>query len=275
MDINPPQPRGPDPEFECDIYDQAMDDLRGILPPLPNDTPEARARRDRVALAKVATLLPVSYAELDLAVQHVGAMAQSLACLREAAQCMLSDPKRAGQIRAQAGQAGREARGHLGRLLVLQAARTRRDADPAACAGAKLTEHRQHGKLTDALERVEAREEEFGPAPTRVAAGPALFKALPPLDYSEWPEEDKRKDMLRWTAGVYALHNTMRVQLIRKLGGLPPDCDYEPPEADVLHEIIHGNGCNLRWADAYVPYKMTDRMPDVMPKRFDSMPGAS
>jgi hypothetical protein len=66
---------------------------------------------------------------------------------------------------------------------------------------------------------------------------------------------------LRGEAGKYAVLNPVRVQQIRKLGGLPPDCDYEPPRPEVLHEIIHGNCSNLRWADTYEPYVMPEPGP--------------
>jgi hypothetical protein len=178
---------------------------------------------------------------------------------------MQSDPHRAGQIRAQSAQAGREARGHLGKLMVRQAARRKLEANQAACDSAAQIGQHQSGKLTQALERAE----EAGLAPASAAPPePEPYKAPPPRDYSEWSAEEKRVDMLRWTAGVYAIHNTERVQLIRKLGGLPPDCDYEPPPPDVLQEIITGTGCNLLWADRYVPYKMPadgPRMPENMP----------
>jgi len=56
-------------------------------------------------------------------------------------------------------------------------------------------------------------------------------------------------------AGRYAILNTDRVKLIRKLGRLPDNCDFEPPEPKLLHEIITGNSSNLCWADEYEPHK--------------------
>jgi hypothetical protein len=46
----------------------------------------------------------------------------------------------------------------------------------------------------------------------------------------------------------------MQVKRIRQHGGLPPDCDFEPPDPELLHAIVTGNGSNLRWADRYEPY---------------------
>jgi len=46
----------------------------------------------------------------------------------------------------------------------------------------------------------------------------------------------------------------MRVKAIRQHGGLPPICDFEPPEPEVLHAIITGDTSNLRWADTYEPW---------------------
>jgi hypothetical protein len=43
----------------------------------------------------------------------------------------------------------------------------------------------------------------------------------------------------------------VRVKRIRQLGGLPPDCDYEPPRPEILDLIVNGETSNLLWADTY------------------------
>jgi hypothetical protein len=102
------------------------------------------------------------------------------------------------------------------------------------------------------------------PPPAAVAAAPLAATApeprapspfLPPREYDDWSDEEKREDRLRAEAERYAILNTKRVQLIRKLGRLPDNYDFETPRPELLHQIIHGNCSNLRWADAYEPYQ--------------------
>ena len=53
-----------------------------LPPPPPGDDPEAIARRDRDAIAQVASLLPVTAAEARLAARFVAADARAHECLR-------------------------------------------------------------------------------------------------------------------------------------------------------------------------------------------------
>jgi len=98
------------------------------------------------------------------------------------------------------------------------------------------------------------------PAAQAVAAVPAAAAAVPApekvryRDYSEWSEEEKQADRLRSKADHWAILNTVQAKRIRQHGGLPPDCDFEPPEPEVLHAIINGDTSNLRWADTYEPW---------------------
>jgi hypothetical protein len=100
------------------------------------------------------------------------------------------------------------------------------------------------------------------PVPAEAAAARAAAKTPAPpaekprlLDYDEWPEEEKQKDRLRAKADRYAILHRKEAKLIRQLGGLPPDCDFEPPDPEVLHAIITGDTSNLRWVDTYEPWK--------------------
>ena len=49
-----------------DVYHVVVYTLRGLLPPPEADTPEAEARRDRAAIARVASMLPANDEEADL-----------------------------------------------------------------------------------------------------------------------------------------------------------------------------------------------------------------
>jgi hypothetical protein len=261
---SPPHQPDFDMQLERDIYYVVTQALRTGLPPPIEDTPEGWLRRDRTAIATVASLVPVSSAEARLAAHHVAAMAHSEEALREAV-LQAADPKRVAQLRGQSASMGREARGFLGSLLRLQAARQKREANDASRESACWSERSTLGLMTQAMEIMP-------PAPLPAPAPPAEAlpaarsapppaaelppsRYLPPQDYSEWSEEEKRQDRLSARASRYAILNTKDVQLIRKLGRLPDNCDFEPPDPELLHEIIHGNHPNLLWADTYEPWQ--------------------
>jgi hypothetical protein len=253
-------------QLERDIYYVVAQALREGLPPPIEDTPEGWLRRDRTAIATVASLVPASSAEARLAAHHVAATAHSDDALREAVQ-QAADPKRVAQARAQSASMGREARGFLGSLLRLQAARQKREANDASRDSAAWTERSTFGLMTQAMQIMPPAEapapppvQPVPPPSTALSPPPAAelppSRFLPPQDYSEWSEEEKRQDRLSARASRYAILNTMNVQLIRKLGRLPDNCDFEPPDPELLHEIIHGTHPNLLWADTYEPYVM-------------------
>jgi hypothetical protein len=262
----------------------AADILRSTLPLLRDETAEQRSRRENAALLAIGGLVPGNAAESRLAAHHVAAMAHAEQCLRDAAPYYAYDPKRANQLSAQAARMGREARGYLNALLRAQAIRTKRDGKQSTRDSAAWTERAAVGLMSDAL-AAQPPPVLTPPTPAMAAAtraglaaempaadgtaaapvapagngrarrGKAQAQTFPPLrDYSEWTDEEKRIDRLRWEAGHYAVLNTMRVQEMRKLGGLPPNCNYEPPRPELLQEILTGNHSNLRWADTYVPY---------------------
>ena len=260
-----------DLQLERDIYYVVVQALREGLPPPVEDTPEGWLRRDRTAIATVASLVPVSSAEARLAAHHVAAVAHSDEALRQVV-LQAADPKLVAQARAWSASMGREARGFLGSLLRLQAARQKREANDASRESAAWSERSTLGLMTEAMEIMPPASVPAPPAaapspPSPAEARPAARSAppaavelppsryLPPQDYSEWSEEEKRQDRLSARASRYAILNTKNVQIIRKLGRLPDNCDFEPPDPELLHEIIHGNHPNLLWADTYEPWQ--------------------
>jgi hypothetical protein len=261
---SPPPPADPDLRLQREIHLVAAETLRASLPPPIDDTPEARARYARVAMATVAAMVPGNPMEADLAACHVAAVAHFKDCLRQASE-HVTDLKQAKQLRAQAASMGREARGFLGKFERMQAVRQKREANDETRESAAWTEHSFLGLMTQALDSLPPPPPPAPPAPpaapppARGAAAPAPPpETMRVRDYEEWSDEEKRQDRVRWQADRYAILHTERVKLIRQRGGLPPDCDFEPPPPEVLHEIIHGNGSNLRWADTYKPYVMPD-----------------
>src|SRR5208337_1903423 len=116
MSNAPQQPPDPADQRQRDILDEALRILRATLPRPLADTPEARARRDRVALAEVVSLAPANLVEAGLAAHGVVAAAHAADCLRQAAQ-HAADPKCVAHLRAQAASMGREARSYHALLL--------------------------------------------------------------------------------------------------------------------------------------------------------------
>jgi hypothetical protein len=239
-------------ELTREVYREA---LRGMLPPPAEDTEEAWLSRDRVAIATVGALVPGNPAEARLAAHHVAAMAQAEQCYCQLAQ-HTGDVKTANQLRAQAANMGREARGYANALLRLQAVRRKREAKDDTRESDAWTEHSVAGLMTDALKDLPARPPPAAArAPAAAAPTKAPSKTLPPLlDYKDWPEEEKRQIRLSSQASRYAILNTERVKRMRQIGGLPEPCDFEPPDPELLHEILTGTHPNLIWADTYEPY---------------------
>ena len=133
-----------------------------LPPPPPGDDPEAIARRDRDAIAQVASLLPVTAAEARLAARFVAADAQAHECLR-LARLYPTDVTQALKCNAQAATMWRQSDSALRALQRMQAARSKRDSDPAAADQAAWTEHCAQGLMADALH-----------------GGPAAFEPAPP-----------------------------------------------------------------------------------------------
>jgi hypothetical protein len=236
-----------------------------MLPPPVDDMPEAWGRRDCAARAKVASLVPVSPIEADLAVHHVAAMAQAAECLGQLGE-VITDRKEAARLRSQAASMGREARGYLSKLQSVQRVRMRREADDGGRDSAHLSEHCLLGTLTDAMAQLPAKppvrqmEPEPPPAPStaRAAASAPPVKLRVLRDYNDWSDEEKRVDRLRWEVDRYAILKTRHAKLIRQLGGLPPNCDFEPPRDEVLQQLIRRTDSNITWVDTWEPWVHPD-----------------
>ena len=256
----PPSP-SPDPalQLQRDIHLQVVDLFRTALPGRPDDTPDAIVCRERNAIAEVAAMLPANAHEAALAARSVAAGAHADDAMREV-QLHPGDMKVIHQLRNQAASMMRQSRGLVSLLVRVQTERRKREAkDPAREADA-WTEYSVRSLLTEAHESLPPP----APRPARppAAAPPERSRYAPPEpDPSLSPEEAakvERHALLRRQASRYAVLHTARVKEIRQLKGLPENCDYEPPEPDLLDAIINGNSSNLRWADRYVPWVHSD-----------------
>jgi hypothetical protein len=131
-------PADPINQLPADAYHHLIESLRLALPPA--DTPDAAHRRDRAAIAQIAALCPANAAEAVMAAQFVLANAQAIALAQHAPE-PAPDARDAARRSAQSASMMRQARDAMRLLLRMQAARTRRDADPATADQAAWAEH--------------------------------------------------------------------------------------------------------------------------------------
>jgi plasmid stability protein len=257
MENQPPEPAPDKPnpalQLQRDIHLQVVDLFRTTLPGRPDDTPDAIACRERFAIAEVAAMLPANAHEAALAAHCVAAGAQANDAMREIT-LHPGDIKVITLLRNQAASMMRQSRGFSSLLLRVQAARHKREAKDSTRETDALTEYSVRGLLTQAHESLPPPE----PRPAPAAATPERSRYAPwEPDPSLSPEEAakaERQELMRRQASRYAVLHTMRVKLIRQLKGLPENCDFEPPEPDLLDAIINGDSSNLRWADRYEPW---------------------
>ena len=65
-------------------------------------------------------------------------------------------------------------------------------------------------------------------------------------------EPDEPQPDLAAEAETYAVLYPRRAQLIRRLGGLPSDCNFGPPEPELVQAIVTSTSPALRALDALV-----------------------
>ncbi|HET7883857.1 MAG TPA: hypothetical protein VFL55_23420, partial [Acetobacteraceae bacterium] len=205
-------------------YWQVVQYLRTSLPPPATDAPEDLARRDRAAIAEVASLLPGTAAEATLAAQYVAANAQAMDALREL-RAHAADPSFAMKCNAQSASMMRQARGAIGTLQRMQDRRRKMEANAAAASQAVWAEHCAAGLMMQELP---------GAAPVELPEPPAA----PPPPEPE-PAEPPAPDPVA-EAELYAAMYPDRAALIRRHGGVPKDARFGPPEPYVERALVHG-----------------------------------
>lgn len=132
-----------------EAYHHLIFTLRQLLPAM-SDTPEALARRDRAAVAQVASLCPANPSQALLAAQHVAAHARAMECLRQTTEPGI-DPAVAARCTAQAASMMRQSQGALRLLLRAQGLNAARDANDTAANHAAWAEHRAEQWMLGAL----------------------------------------------------------------------------------------------------------------------------
>ena len=126
---------------------------------------------------------------------------------------------------AQAATMWRQSDSALRALERMQAARCKRDLDPAAAGQAAWTEHCAQGFMADALD-----------------GGPAAFEPAPPPPPEPEPsagDEEPTRDPIN-EAEFYAAVHRDRAVAIRRHGGMPPNATFPPPEDDITHALVTG-----------------------------------
>lgn len=207
-------------------YWQAIHILHNSLPLPVDDTPEARTHRDNTAMAEVASLLPVNADEAAIAVRCVAASACAMDCLR-LARFHPDDTRHVMRCNAQSAAMMRQADAARSLLLRVQAARRKREANPAACNQDAWTEHCALSQMAE-------------------AAGHAAPE--PPADPAAEPAQADAWDQMT-EAERYAITYPQRAALIRAHGGLPDNCSFGPPPPETVHGIVTGGSPILRALD--------------------------
>ncbi len=226
-----PTPEQPDLTLllSRDAYWQAVHHLHTSLPSRANDTPEDLARRDNAAIAKVACLLPANAAETDFAAQYVTASAHAMEDLRCAQEYARTDHTKMLRCQAQAARMMRQAATAIRTLLRLQAVREKREKDRVATDKAAWLEHCTIGIMAQAL-------------PDRPPAAPMEPPAAAPEPEPEPApaEDDEPKRNVAKEADLYAVMYPRRAAEIRKLGRLPDNPRYGPPEPWLVQALVNG-----------------------------------
>ena len=204
--------------------------LTSLLPPPPDDTPEARLYRDTAAIAAVAALLPAGTAETNLAISHIAANAHAMECMRVANTPDIPLDK-ALKCLAQSASMLRQALSALRALQRMQAIRGKREATPEQAGSAAMTEH----VVASGLEgnRLSA------PAP----------RTLPPVPEPQLEPEPGSEEETARALETYVHIYPKRAALIRRHGGVPEDVSFGPPDPAIVHALVTGSSALLRALD--------------------------
>ena len=225
----------------ADAYYHLARTLCLTLPPPPSDHPEHLLQRNHAAIARVAALVPANAAEADLAALFVIASEQCKDCLR-LAELPATTPEMAAKCRAQGLSMMREAKSALRLLLKMQEVRGKREANGATCNSAAWTEHCAIGLLGEALSfqpATPAPPAPREPAPakagdTGIAAPPPPIPA--PLSEPMLAEEFASNPVAE--AEHYAALYPERAALIRRIGRVPANVSFGPPDPDLVQALV-------------------------------------
>lgn len=138
METSPPP--HPTTNLSTQLYYQLVYTLTDLLPPPLDGSPEALRTRNRAAIAKVASMLPVNANELDLAAQCTAARAQAEDILRLLRQ-NADDIALVIRLNAQYASMVKTSLSVHARLMRVQAVRQKREAIEGAATEDAWTLH--------------------------------------------------------------------------------------------------------------------------------------
>ena len=239
-----PETTAPNPTNIADrlpdsVYLHIVDTLRANLPDPSSNNPEHLARQLEAAIAEVGSLAPANAAEAKLAARYVAFSAHADDCLRLARlKASKGDLDWVAKCRAQANSTARQATGQLNLLLRLQKERHKLEKDGQALNRAAWAEHCAIGLMTDALA------ENNSPSPCGRGAGGGDRQTATPCDQtpSHHPvptaEPVEHEPPPLTEAQSYAVLYPDRAALIRRLGYVPHDVTFDPPDDDLVQALL-------------------------------------
>jgi hypothetical protein len=225
-------------QLPADAYYHLIRTLNNTLPPPPSDSPEDLTRQYHSVIARIAALLPANAAEADIAGTYVIASEQWKDALRAIQQPDIS-PEKLRQSRAWANSMMRQAQSAIRLLQRMQAIRQKTEADNKACDGAAWTEHCAISLMAEALSpRASQPAADPPPAPEPVADLPA--PAPGPADKTQpEPAPAALPEPAPVTAAEqYAAIYPERAALIRRLGRVPDNVPFGPPDDDLVQALL-------------------------------------
>jgi hypothetical protein len=221
------------------VYLHIVETLRANLPDPPSNDPEHLARQLEAAIAEVGSFAPVNPAEAKLAARYVAFSAHADDCLRLARlKASQGDLDWVVKCRAQANSTARQATGQLNLLLRLQKERHKLEKDGRALNRAAWAEHCAIGMMTDALA------ENNSPSPCGTGSAGEDRQTATPCDQT--PSHDTMptaeppapEPAPLTEAQSYAVLYPDRAALIRRLGYVPHDVTFDPPDHDLVQALL-------------------------------------
>ena len=206
-------PETPSPELPTPLARELFANLCDMLPPPASDTPEARARRDELAMTAATALHPADAFEAKLAARIVAMDAHAADSLRLAGLCGDDTPEM-HRCRAQAISMARQADAALRALQRMQALRDKQIAEmhPAAMERAGYWFH-----------------DCSVPAPEPV-------EAPPPPDDDEEPE--RTPEQIDHEVKMYRVIYPDRAAAIVAAGGFTPAMKFGPPDPYIIAGLL-------------------------------------
>jgi hypothetical protein len=277
METTPP-PHQPDPTNQRPSRerDHVIGILNHGLPSPLDDTPEALLARNHAASAELAAMQPANAIEAAFAAQCVAARAQADNVMRLLREHDGDDLKIVMGLNAQYIALTKTSQAAHGRLLRAQAARYKRETSDAALKTDEWTQDIVARLMQDApyagpvaatpavqpppaapaMASASQRASTLLAVSTPVAARalapatpmPAAVHRASPRMATLANANDPPRDLLS-EADYYAVVYPNRAREIRRHGGLPANCGFGPPDADLVRTLRTSNSPTLRALD--------------------------